>query len=168
MSKASTNQQAATKADLKAFAEQIVSQLRGEMKAQGEQLRSEMKEQGKQLRGEMQTMEKSLHGEMQAQGEELRGEMRGVEKSLRSEMQGIEKGLRSEMDAQEEKIVVRIRDELDSKLAATTYELKRHTEDVVAAHSSEVLDAIASVVEPLQTEVQRHAILLNDLAAKVA
>jgi len=52
-------------------------------------------------------------------------------------------------------VVVRaIRDELDMKLAAQSNELKLHTEEVVAAHSTEILQTISEVIEPMQADIK--------------
>jgi hypothetical protein len=61
------------------------------------------------------------------------------------------------------RIVTELRDEFNSKLLATEERLKLHTEEVVATHSSEILQTIADVVEPLQRQVTRHEHLLAKL-----
>jgi gas vesicle protein len=136
-----------TRKDLKEFADIIITQVRGEMQTQGEQLQSEMQAQGKAIVTQ-------LRKEMHTQGESIVTQ------------------LRDEMRTMEDRIVENLRDEFTSKLAATANglesNLKRHTEDVVAGHSGEVLQAIANVVEPMQVTVNHHGRRITRLEHKLA
>src|SRR5581483_9040430 len=100
--------------------------------------RKELKEELKEFAT---TIVNQLRSEMKAQGEQLRSEMRDQGEQLRGEMRSMESALRYEFDA---------------KITAAKNELKLHTAEVVAEHSGEVMQAIASVVEPLQATTARH------------
>src|SRR5688572_19454554 len=56
--------------------------------------------------------------------------------------------IREEMKEQETRIVETLREELDSKLAATENRIISHTEDLLADQSLELTNAMSNMVEP--------------------
>ncbi len=62
--------------------------------------------------------------------------------------------LRIEMDTREKSMKKYIDRRLSERLHQQEVSLKAHTEDVVGHHSSEILQAIADVVEPMQKQLQ--------------
>ncbi len=75
---------------------------------------------------------------------------------------------RQELDAKLAATENRIEEKFDIKLTETKNQLMLHTEETIGTYNSELLENIANIVQPMQTQVEDHDQRLTRLEHTVA